>query len=153
MTSITVARPADFENLLSLVRDYCDFYGATPSDSALLALFSALSDDPAREGVQLIARDDDGTPLGFATVYWSWSTTRAARIGVMNDLFVVPAARGTGLAEQLIRACERQCGERDVTVLSWQTAPSNRRAQRVYERVGAIREEWIDYWLAAPPRA
>jgi hypothetical protein len=29
----------------------------------------------------------------------------------------------------------------------------NRRAQRVYERVGATREQWVDYWLGiAPPR-
>ena len=152
MTSIRIAGPADFDDLLRLARDYCDFYGAAPSDSALLALFSALSDDPERQGVQLIARDDDGTPLGFATVYWIWSTTHAARIGVMNDLFVVPAARGSGLAESLIHACEGQCRAREVAVLSWQTAPSNQRAQRVYERVGAVREEWIDYWVPVPPR-
>src|SRR5438093_1220312 len=153
MISIAVARPADFDDLLGLAREYCDFYAASPSDAELLALFAALSGDPAGEGIQLIAREDDGTPLGFATVYWSWSTTRAARIGVMNDLFVAPSARGTGLAERLIRACQDRCRECGVTVLSWQTAPSNRRAQRVYERVGATREEWIDYWVAVPPRA
>jgi ribosomal protein S18 acetylase RimI-like enzyme len=66
----------------------------------------------------------------------------------MNDLFVVPQARGSGLADLLIRACQEQCRVRGAAILSWQTAPSNQRAQRVYERLGATREEWVDYWLA-----
>ena len=46
------------------------------------------------EGVQFIARDDDGTAMGFATVYMTWETLDAGRLAVMNDLFVSPAARG-----------------------------------------------------------
>ncbi|MGH9031900.1 MAG: GNAT family N-acetyltransferase, partial [Acidimicrobiia bacterium] len=65
---------------------------------------------------------------------------------VMNDLFVHPHARGTGLADALIEAAAQRCRDRgDVTLLSWQTAKDNERAQAVYERLGAVREEWIDY--------
>ena len=142
---------ADFDDLLILARGYCDFYGVAPSDSELIALFDVLSRDPAREGVQLLARDQANEPIGFATVYWSWSTSHAARLGVMNDLFVVPEARGSGLAERLIEACRQQCRARGARVLAWQTAPGNRRAQRVYDRVGATREQWVDYWLPVPP--
>jgi hypothetical protein len=95
---------ADLPELLPLLRGYCDFYEVSPSDDALRALARALIADPARDGVQLLARDA-GVAVGFATIYWSWATTIAARIGVMNDLFVAPAARGTGAAEQLILAC------------------------------------------------
>ena len=31
--------------------------------------------------------------------------------------------------------------------LDWQTATDNLRAQAVYDRVGATREQWVDYWL------
>jgi len=151
--SIDLVGRGDFDDLLVLARSYCDFYDAAPSDGALIALFEALSSDPTREGVQLLARDRHAAAIGFATVYWSWSTNHAARIGVMNDLFVVPEARGTGLAEQLIGACQQQCRARGAMVLAWQTAPENRRAQRVYERVGATREQWVDYWLAVSPMA
>lgn len=149
--TIAVVGRTDFADLLTLVRAYCDFYHASPPDSALMTLFDALCQDPTREGVQLLARDPSGEALGFATVYWMWSTTHAARIGVMNDLFVVPKARGTGLAERLIHACQDQCRKRGATILSWQTAPDNRRAQHVYERIGAVREEWVDYWLPVVP--
>ena len=138
---------ADLEALLPLMRAYCDFYRVAPGDAGLLGLARALIADPRREGLQLIARDPGGKAAGFATLYWSWSTTGACRIGVMNDLFVSEFARGTGLAEQLIEACRAQCTGAGARRLTWQTAPDNLRAQAVYERVGATREQWVDYWL------
>ena len=141
----------DFGELLRLVRAYCDFYEVAPADDDLRALFTALADDRRNEGVQLLARDDDGRAVGFATVYWSWSTAGAARIGVLNDLFVAPDARGRVAAEALIAASVEQCRQRGAGQLSWQTAPDNHRAQRVYDRVGATREQWVDYFLVVPP--
>src|SRR5579884_2087323 len=108
--SITRVSAADAGDLLPLVRAYCDFYEVAPPDEDLLALIHALADDPEHEGVQLIARDAAGTAVGFATVFWSWSTTDACRIGVMNDLFVVESARGSGVATLLIESCRRECG-------------------------------------------
>lgn len=67
----------------------------------------------------------------------------------MNDLYVAPAARGTGLAEELVNACLEESRRHGAKHLTWQTAKDNVRAQRVYERVGATREEWIDYSLPA----
>jgi GNAT superfamily N-acetyltransferase len=139
----------DLEELLPLVRAYCDFYEVSPSDDDLLALSGALIDDPERDGVQLIARDGRGRAIGFATIFWSWSTSDAARLGVMNDLFVAEPARGTGVADALIEACRAECASRGIKRLSWQTAPDNYRAQAVYDRVGATREQWVDYWIAS----
>jgi GNAT superfamily N-acetyltransferase len=144
---ISPVREADLPDLLPLMRAYCDFYGVSPSDEALLAMSRALIADPAREGVQLIARGEDGTPIGFATVFWTWETLGAARIGVMNDLFVTPGARGAGLGERLIEACLERCRDHGARTLEWQTAKSNERAQRLYDRVGGTRAEWLDYSL------
>ncbi len=142
-----VAAP-DLDELLPLMQAYCEFYETSPEPGSLLALARALIEDPAHEGIQLLARDADGHAVGFATVFWSWSTTDACRIGVMNDLFVAPSARGSGLAERLIEACRAECSGRGARRLTWQTAPDNRRAQAVYDRIGATREHWIDYWLS-----
>lgn len=139
----------DLQALLPLIRAYCDFYETAPTDDALLALSRALIADPDREGVQLLAWDDAKRPIGFATVYWSWDTLLAARMGIMHDLFVAPEARGGGAADALIEACRGECRLHGAVKLGWQTARENRRAQRVYERVGATRDEWIDYWLPA----
>jgi hypothetical protein len=47
----------DLADLLPLMRGYCEFYGVAPTDEALLAVARTLIADPAREGVQLLARD------------------------------------------------------------------------------------------------
>jgi GNAT superfamily N-acetyltransferase len=142
----------DLEALLPLMRAYCDFYEVSPSDEALRGMSRALIADPEREGVQLLAQND-GRAVGFATIFWSWATTSAERIGVMNDLYVAPEGRGTGAAEALIEACRAECAARGAGKLTWQTAPDNERAMKVYERVGATREQWVDYWLPARQRA
>jgi GNAT superfamily N-acetyltransferase len=145
---IHTAAEEDLDELLPLMRGYCDFYSVAPADERLIAMSRALIADPEMEGVQLIARDGDGRAVGFATIFWSWSTLSAARVGVMNDLYVDPDARGAGVADALIRECRGRCRERGARWLSWQTAKDNLRAQAVYERIGAKREEWVDYSLA-----
>ena len=146
---ISVVGEADLEDLLPLLRGYCDFYEVAPSDDALLAISRALIADPEREGMQLIAREI-GPParaVGFATIYWTWQTLNAARLAVMNDLFVADAARGTGLADRLIAACRERAAAHGARELAWQTAKDNYRAQKVYDRIGGSKSEWLDYSL------
>lgn len=138
---------ADLPDLLPLMRAYCDFYEVAPGDEELLAMSRALIADPEREGIQLIARDDVGAAIGFATIFWTWSTLSASRIAVMNDLFVTPAARGAGTARALIDACLDRARRHGAGSLAWQTARENARARALYEGIGARREEWIDYSL------
>lgn len=131
------------------MRGYCDFYESEPPDEDLLGMSRALLADPELEGVQLLARDGEGAAVGFATIFWTWSTNSAARVGTMNDLFVAPEARGSGIAEALIESCRERCRGRGAVRVEWQTASDNLRAQAVYERVGAARETWVDYSLDA----
>jgi ribosomal protein S18 acetylase RimI-like enzyme len=67
----------------------------------------------------------------------------------MNDLFVAEAARGAGLAERLIAACRERAAAHGARELAWQTAKDNYRAQKVYDRIGGRRSEWLDYSLPA----
>jgi GNAT superfamily N-acetyltransferase len=149
VTSISRVGEEDLDELLPLMRGYADFYDVSPTDGQLLSLSRALIEDPSREGVQFIARDGAGHAIGFATVFWLWSTLSASRVGLMNDLFVAPEGRGSGAAEALIERCRGACLERGATRLTWQTAKDNERAQKVYDRIGGHREEWLDYWLDA----
>jgi RimJ/RimL family protein N-acetyltransferase len=56
------------------------------------------------------------------------------------------------VAEGLIAACLERCRERGATRLVWQTAVDNHRAQAVYARVGATRDDrWLDYDLPVEP--
>ena len=106
--TIAAVGEEDLADLLPLVRGYADFYGVAPTDEDLLALSRALIADPAREGVQFLARTHDGRAVGFATVFWLWSTLSARRVGLMNDLFVAPDARGAGRGRRADRALPRR---------------------------------------------
>jgi GNAT superfamily N-acetyltransferase len=150
MTTFTIARvtASDLDDLLPLMRAYCDFYSVSPSDEDLLGLSRALVDDPDREGVQFIARGADGAAVGFASLFWTWDTTEGGRIAVMNDLYVNADARGGGVGTELIEACRAEARGRGARVLAWQTALDNTRAQAVYDRIGAERAQWLDYSLS-----
>jgi GNAT superfamily N-acetyltransferase len=87
--------------------------------------------------------------LGFATIYWTWQTLYAGRVGVLNDLFVVPASRGTGTGRALIERCLELCRERGAGKLVWETAPDNATAQRLYDGIGAEKSTWLTYELPA----
>jgi GNAT superfamily N-acetyltransferase len=147
MLTVEVVAAPDLPELLPMLRGYCDFYREAPSDEELLAVCRALAGDPEREGLQLLARAEDGRAVGFATLLWTWSLLRGGRVAVMNDLFVAPGDRRRGLGGALIAACREHARERGALWLGWQTAKDNVRAQRVYEAAGALREEWLDYGL------
>ena len=72
----------------------------------------------------------------------------------MNDLFVADDARGGGVRGRAHRSVRRALprARRDRARLA--DGVHNQRAQAVYERVGARRDErWLDYSLDVPPGA
>ena len=143
---IRPARTEEIEELLPLMRGYCDFYASAPSDDGLREMARALITDP-EQGALFIARTDGGEAAGFAAMDWKWSSLRGSRIGYLEDLFVSPDHRGGGYAEALIEACAERCRERGAPVLEWMTAPDNQRAQAVYKRVGATGSDWVEFEL------
>jgi GNAT superfamily N-acetyltransferase len=144
---IDSATESDLHRVLPLMRAYCDFYKVSPSDAGLESMAGALIAARDADGMLLVARDGEGTPVGFATVGWKWASTRGARIAVMEDLFVAPEARGSGAADALIGACADRARALGAPVLTWMTAPDNHRAQAVYNRSGATAGAWLEYEL------
>jgi len=143
---IRLARTDEIEEMLPLIRAYCEFYETEPNDAGLREMFETLITDPG-QGAVFIAREDDRA-VGFATVDWKWSSLKAAQLGYLEDLFVDPAARGRGIADTLIEACAELCRERGLTAMQWLTAPDNHRAQKVYNRTGAEFDTFIEYDLS-----
>lgn len=148
MLTITTVNRSDVSDVMPMLRAYCDFYEVNPPDSDLRALVMALIDDPS-DGVQLIARNEQGEPAGFATVFWTRQTLYASRVGVLNDLFVLPAGRGQGTGRALIARALELCRDRGATKLVWETALDNETAQRLYDGIGAEKSTWFTYELDA----
>ncbi len=142
-------RPAvesDVPALMPLMRGYCDFYEANPSDAGLDEMARALIATEDDKGMLLVADEGSGA-IGFAAVGWKWSSLRGTRIVVLEDLFVAPEARGRGAADALIQAVAERARENGAPVVTWLTAPDNQRAQAVYDRVGGKSDTFLEYEL------
>jgi GNAT superfamily N-acetyltransferase len=144
---IDSAREEDVAALLPLMRGYCDFYESNPPDAGLERMARALIALPDDEGMLVVARGDDGAPVGFAAVGWKWSSLRGARVTVLEDLFVHPDSRGAGIAGELIAECGRRSAAGGAPAMLWVTAIDNERAQASYARTGASSDTWLEYEL------
>ena len=139
-------RPEEVPQALPLFAGYQEFYEVDDHhDQANLAFFTRFC-EPSDDGLLLGAWDGDDL-VGFATLYWTFSSTRAADVALMNDLYVAERGRGKGLARALIEESAAAAKARGCHGLEWFTAPDNTTAQRVYDKTGATREEWFGYEL------
>lgn len=139
-------RAAEYEDLLPLIAAYQRFYEAAEIDEERNRSFFRRFLDPSDDGMLLAARAD-GEILGYACLYWHFSSTRAVETVLMNDLFVAAENRGGGVGRALIEAARSVARDRGAAKLEWSTAPDNRAAQRLYDSTGAERSEWISYEL------
>lgn len=146
MTDVAVRRAErrDVPPLAELMHEYVvDFYRQPePDPGAMERLIETMLE--GREGIQLVA-EGDGDLVGFATIYFSFTSFTGGRIGIMNDLYVAEPHRGSGAARALFEACRAECRSREFAEMTWETAPDNFRAQRFYEKVGGRREDWLVY--------
>ncbi len=102
-----------------------------------------------RPYAEVVLAEDDGRPVGFALFFHNFSTF-LGRPGIyLEDLFVLPEHRGSGIGRMLLAhlarlAVERGCGRLEWAVLDW-----NRDAIKFYERLGARpNSDWTVYRLA-----
>ncbi|GIK67553.1 MAG: N-acetyltransferase [Chloroflexota bacterium] len=92
-----------------------------------------------------------GRPAGFTQLYPSWSSVSMRRLWILNDLFVHPDFRQRGVGEGLLERARQYAIETDAKGLMLETAVDNLPAQRLYERLGWVREvEFYTYTLATP---
>jgi GNAT superfamily N-acetyltransferase len=138
----------DLEEVLPLIAGYQKFYGAEPDTERNRKFFSRFL-DPSEDGL-LLGAWVDGSIVGFATLYWFFSSTKAEESVLMNDLFVRSDIRGKGIGRALIQRALDAARRRGAAHLEWFTAPDNATAQRLYDSVpGAARSMWYAYEIEA----
>ena len=102
-----------------------------------------------RPYAETIIAEVDGEPAGFALYFHNFSTFLGKPGIYLEDLFVMPEHRGSGLGKALLArlaaiALERGCGRMEWSVLDW-----NETAIGFYQRLGANpKDEWTVYRLA-----
>jgi GNAT superfamily N-acetyltransferase len=103
---------------------------------------------PHRYAETLIAQEDR-EPVGFALFFHNFSTFLAKPGIYLEDLFVIPERRGSGVGRALLKELARLAVERDCGRLEWSVLDWNREAIAFYERLGAKpNSEWTVYRLS-----
>lgn len=142
MTLIRFAEPADVATILRFVRELAEYERELDKVVATEPMLheALFSTPPAAEA--LIA-EADGEPVGLALFFHNFSTWTGWRGLYLEDLYVTPEARGTGVGKALLKrlaqiAVERGCGRFEWAVLDWNTP-----AQEFYKAMGAsIMDDW-----------
>jgi GNAT superfamily N-acetyltransferase len=129
----------DLDLLAPLFDGYRQFYGQ-PADLALARRF--LRDRfEHQESLLLLAVDEQGEGAGFVQLYPLFSSVRAARTYLLNDLFVAPLARRHGVAAALMHEAVDLARTLGAVGMSLSTAHTNEPAQRLYASLGWKRDQ------------
>ncbi|QNQ08760.1 GNAT family N-acetyltransferase [Sphingomonas alpina] len=142
--SITIrpAVPTDIATILGFVRELAEFEREPDAVTATEPhLHDALFNSPP--AAEAIIAEQDGVPVGMAVFFHNFSTWTGVRGIWLEDLYVTPAARGSGAGKALLvhlagLAVDRGCARFEWAVLDW-----NVRAIDFYRAMGAeAMEEW-----------
>jgi GNAT superfamily N-acetyltransferase len=140
--TIRAAEPGDVGAMLALMRELAEFEKLThlfvaTEESLREALFGP------RPAAEALVAERDGRIVGYALFFQNFSTFLSRRGLYLEDLYVRPALRGSGLGTALLQrvaaiAVERRCGRFEWSVLDW-----NQRAIDFYTKMGAtVLPDW-----------
>jgi GNAT superfamily N-acetyltransferase len=144
------ATPADIPDLLRLVRDLAayekepDAVEATEEMYAT-ALFPGSGTAPTAHA---FVAEVDGRVVGTAIWYLTFSTWTGVNGIWLEDLFVEPGQRGTGLGTALLRRLAQVCVERGYRRLEWQVLTWNEPSIAFYLSMGSVpQDDWAGHRL------
>lgn len=145
--SVRQATIVDLDLVAPLFDDYRQFY-RKPADLALARQF-LLERFQHDESIIFLAIGENGAALGFVQLFPSFSSGAAARILILNDLFVVPDARRAGIGALLLRAAADYGRAVGAVRLTLSTEVTNTSAQALYEAEGwKLQTDFYVYNLA-----
>ena len=133
---------ADHDRWRELFRDYGVFYETHFDDAVFDGVWPWLL-DPAHTVSALVA-EDEGELLGFAHIRRVEDTFTAGPSWFLDDLYVVPEARGRGVARALIERGYADATANGGGTFRWITASDNETAQLLYDKI-ATRAGWVVY--------
>lgn len=142
LVSIRPATPEDAPLILQLITELAEYERLahtvmTTVDGLREQLFGP---QPAAE---VLIGEVDGAAAGFALFFHNFSTFTGKRGLYLEDIFVRPSFRGSGLGKQLMAALARIAVQRDCARFEWSVLDWNAPAIAFYRAIGA---QGMDEW-------
>jgi len=149
--TVRAVTPEDVPEILAMVRELAEYERALDEVVATEEhLHSTLfADAPAVFGH--VAVTSEGRVVGMAVWFLNYSTWLGAHNLYLEDLYVRPEARASGVGRLLLRTLAGICVERGYRRLEWWVLDWNEPARGFYDTIGASAlTEWIPYRVSGP---
>lgn len=145
---ITPASPADAPLLLAMIKELAEYEKLAHEVSATAAgLHQSLFGE--RNSAAAIVARVNGKPVGFALYFHNFSTFLGKHGLYLEDLFVTPAHRGSGVGKSLLAYLAKLAISRDCGRFEWQVLDWNEPAREFYESFGAeANPAWVNYRIS-----
>jgi len=142
MIEIVEIRQISYAKWAELFESYAAFYEVTLTERQLQTVWQWLNSHETE--IRGLAALVDGAPRGIVH-YRSFLRTLTGDVGMfLDDIFVCPSARRTGVGKALLQELENIAKAQNSTVIRWITAEDNRGAQTFYDQFGK-KTHWITY--------
>ena len=146
--SVRPIRPDDVPAAVALVRELAEYERALHEVRLTEQQLTdrLFGDAPALFGHVAVA--DDGVVVGIALWFLNFSTWRGTHGIYLEDLYVQPRHRGSGLGKELLRTLAEVCVERGYSRLEWAVLDWNTPSIDFYNAAGAVPlDEWTVFRL------
>ncbi|HEY5060757.1 MAG TPA: GNAT family N-acetyltransferase [Gemmatimonadaceae bacterium] len=131
----------DVDLIAPLFDAYRQFYGQAPDLHGSGAFLRRRIQHGESRILVAESLHPSGHVLGFAQVYPSFSSVRRVPIWILNDLFVVPTARRSGVGATLLGATAALAKALRIASITLATGRANGAAQALYAKCGYSRDE------------
>ena len=139
MAQITL-RPleaADEAEWRRLWTGYLDYYKMQVPEEVYATTFARLLGDDPQDFNGFLALVD-GHPAGLAHFLFHRHCWKIENVCYLQDLYVAPEARGTGLGRRLIEAVYAAADANGTPAVYWLTQDFNAEGRRLYDRIGKL---------------
>ncbi|HEY1427750.1 MAG TPA: GNAT family N-acetyltransferase [Caulobacteraceae bacterium] len=148
MIAVRPARPDDAELIVGFIRALAAYERLLHEVKIDAAAVAAALFSPKPRAFCDIA-EAGGRPVGFAFWYYTYSTFEGRPEIYLEDIFVVPEARGTGAGLALMRRLAQRCRDEGLGRIEWQVLDWNTPSIEFYDRLGAgSKAEWLSRQLS-----
>jgi GNAT superfamily N-acetyltransferase len=130
-------QPEDEPSWRRLWTSYLQFYKTTVPDTVYASTFARLLGDDPRDFSALVA-EVDGQLLGLTHFLFHRHAWKIEEVCYLQDLYVDPSARGTGLGRKLIEAVYARADAAGAPSVYWLTQDFNHEARQLYDRVAKV---------------
>ena len=130
----------------NLYHAYAKFYQVPMNEEILKTVWNWIFDEN-ETFFALVARNSAQRPIGFMHFREMPSPLRGNKVGFLDDLFVLPELRGTGIVDQMFQQLSFEATEKGWPFVRWITAEVNYRGRSVYDRT-AEKTKWVTYQMS-----